>query len=234
MSELTSVALHRRALLRLLGTDADDPELVRGGEDANEVTDQYLTRGCRAAQRWMLNCGYGGWRKRGSAITSWSGADATDGGRYTALPADFLRAFGNERQSALREADGTPWGVLVDPGEAMDFHGNGYYLRGNEQLWLTRGAQPPSSVFLEYHFKHEAWSDALADADIDFPVDARWLIVAEGAALAKEENWITLDNEDSVRIERSLMRARQEARDLSRPTKKPRQFSRPRRFGSHW
>lgn len=232
--ELTSVALHRRALLRLLGTDADDPELVRGGEAANEVTDQYLTRGCRAAQRWMLNCGYGGWRKRGSAITSWSGSDATDGGRYTTLPADFLRAYGNERQSALREADGTPWGILVDPGEAMDYYGDGYYLRGSEELWLTRGAQPPSAVFLEYHFKHAAWSDSLGDASIDFPVDARWLIVAEAAALAKEENWIPLDNEDAVRIERALLRARQEARDLSRPTKKPRQFSRPRRLGNHW
>ncbi|KKL25613.1 hypothetical protein LCGC14_2403520, partial [marine sediment metagenome] len=69
--ELDTIAKHRNAFYRLCGTESDDPELVLGGEGATEVVDLYLTDGCRNAQCWMLDMGYGGWRKR-SSVLSWT------------------------------------------------------------------------------------------------------------------------------------------------------------------
>jgi len=75
--ELDTVAKIRHAVYRLLGTTTDDTALIEQGEAADEVVDLGLTRGIRTAQRWMLDAGHVGWRKRSSAIT-WSGTDAAD------------------------------------------------------------------------------------------------------------------------------------------------------------
>jgi len=226
--ELDTVAKVLYAWYRLVGTTSADGALTDLGEGTNDVAYLYLTRGSRKAQRWMADMGYGGWRKRGSAL-SWSGADATDGGRYSALPSDFLRAYGSARLSALRKADGTPWGQEVTAHEET-VKGDFYYLRG-EQLWITRLANPPSALYLEYHYKHPAWD---GDTTIDFPMDARPLIVAEAANVAKEEDWFPHGPEIEQKIERALARAREEARGVARQTKQPRQFQRPRRIGNRW
>jgi hypothetical protein len=226
--ELDSVAKCRRAFYRLVGTTDDDAALTDLGESDTEVVDLSLTRGCRAAQRWMLKTGYTGWRQRSSALT-WTGTDATTGGQYASLPADFLRAYGSERVSALREANGDPWGMEIHPRD--DFrHGDFYYYRG-EEIWLARGASPPTTVYLDYHYQHPSWDD---DVTIDFPVEARPLIIAEAANLAKEENWLPGARDMEMKIERALRRAREEAQDIARPSKQPRTLQKALRFGNRW
>ena len=224
--ELSTPALVVAAWYRLVGSESADDALVAHGESADDVAYQALTRGCRNAQRTMLGFGYGGWRVRSAAL-SFSGTDATTGGRYASLPSDFLRAAGSRRQSALEEANGDPWGQEVDDSKVK---GNGYYLQGDE-LWLTRNASPPSTLYLAYHYTHPVWS---ASVTIDFPVDARYLIVAEAANVAKEESWEVVGPEGAGKIERALMRAKEEARGVARLTKSPRQFKRPYRGASHW
>src|SRR3990167_5281846 len=102
---MDSVAAIRRAFYRLVGSTEDDSFLEEQGEAANEVAYTYLTIGSREAQLWMLKVGYVDWAKRSSALT-FSGSDAADGGRYVALPTDFLRTRGDRRNSPLRDADG--------------------------------------------------------------------------------------------------------------------------------
>lgn len=214
---------------RLLGTDKDDPELTRLGEASNEVADIYLTRGVRRAQRWMLDCGYWGWKKRSAALT-WTGTDSADGGQSTTVPTDFLRAAGNERESCLTEANGNRWGQQILPGE-RDLQGDYFYFQG-DKLWLARTAAPPTTVYLEFFYRHPVWS---ASVTIDFPLEARGLIPAEAANLAKEENWLPGGPEMRVDIERAVSRARDEARHIARLTKEPRRMRRPYyRAGNRW
>ena len=226
--ELDSVAKVREALYRLLGTTAADPFLVEQTEAVNDVAYEFLTVGSREAQRHLVKMGFAGWRKRSSAL-SWTGTDATTGGRYSALPTDFLRAWGNRNVSALVEANGDRWGQEIDPTES-ELEGDGYYFQG-EQLWLARSANPPATVYLDFHYKHPLWS---ASVTIDFPMDARMLIVAEAANAAKEENWFPLDADGAQKIERALMRWRERARGIARASKSPRRFAKPVRVASRY
>lgn len=229
--ELSTVDRIRDAFYRLVGSDSTDTALSEQGEATNDVANQFLTRGCRKAQRWMLKQGYGGWRTRSSALT-FSGTDAADGGRYVTLPSNFLRGAGNDRVSALREANGDPWGTQVDDRDET-MKGDGYYFRG-EKLWLLRNANPPSTLYLDYYFTHPVWDATLDDNEIDFPLEARSLIVAEAANEAKEDNWLPGGSEMEMKIERALLRAREEARDIARQSKQVKQFQKPRRYGTHW
>jgi hypothetical protein len=226
--DLDSVEKVKDAWYRLVGTNPDDAALTELGESEDDIAYQYLTRGCRKAQRYLLKQGYRGWHTRSSAL-SWSGTDAANGGQYTALPSDFLRAAGDERVSALREANGDPWGQQVDIRQGT-LRGSGYYFKGDE-LWLTRGATPPTTLYLEYHTAHAAWTSVVT---IDFPLEVRALIVAEGADAAMEENWLPGGREMEAKIDRALKRARLEAQDFARPTRQPRQFRKVRRVGGHY
>lgn len=228
---------------------SSDTALVEQGESTDEVADLAITQGVRAAQEWMLEMGYGGWRKTAGPIT-WLGGDLTTGGQYYILPTDFMRAVGNGRISALRQNNGDPWGLEMDwRDEAMK--GPGYYIRGaglNENVYgtsLNAGNAPilfltrlpgdvPSPLYFHYHYMHPEWSDALGDGNIDFPMRARALIVAEAAYTAKEENWLPGGPEMEEKIERALQRARERARRVARQTKRPRQILKPRRMGNHW
>ena len=224
--ELDTVAKVLHAFYRLCGTDEDDPYLTDQGEATNEVAYTYLTRGCREAQRSMLDMGHSGWRKRTAALT-WS-TDSVTGEQYVALPSDFLRAFGDHKRSALRDADGDQWGWENENGEFE--YGNFYYFRDYE-LRLGRRASPPSTLYLEYHYSHPLWNDSTT---IDFPMDARWLIIAEAANTAKEENWLPGGPDMEVKIARALIHARQLARSVARVSKRPRQFRAPTRVGNRW
>ena len=96
--DLTTVAEHLEAWYRLVGSTSGDQALEEQNEATDEVGYINLTRGCRRAQRYMIRMGFGGWRKDSAALV-FSGSDATTGGVFTALPADFLRAYGNDRRS---------------------------------------------------------------------------------------------------------------------------------------
>lgn len=229
MGQLDSVEKVKDAWYRLIGTEVEDPALVDLGETEDDVAYLWLTEGAHEAQEWMIRKGYDGWRKRGSAITSWTGADSTDGGRFNSLPADFLRAWGNRRESAFVEANGRPWGQEIDP-EQQALMGNHYYFRG-DNFWITRGATPPTTLYLQYHYLHPNWSDSVT---IDFPLRSRSLIVAEAANMAKEEDWFPGDAARELKIERAVARARERARRAARQTKSPRQFRPPARFANRW
>lgn len=226
--ELDTVSKVKQAFYRLTGVTSSDAALTEQGESTDDVAYIFLTSGCRQAQRWMLDMGYGGWRKRSPAL-SWSGADSTDGGRYASLPSDFLKAYGNKRVSCLVEPNGDRWGLEISRDEEF-LQGDYFYFRGDE-LWLARTAQPPSTVYLDYHYQHPLWN---ASVTIDFPMEARPLIVAEAANEAKEENWFPLDASAEVKIERYLMRSRDKARRIARRSKSPRQFLGARRYGNRW
>ena len=231
---LLTVAEFRRALLRLVGTVSDDPEFSERGEASDEVLDLFLTRGAWAAQRYLLKCGYYGWRRRSAAALTWLGADATDGGRYAVLPTDFLRAYGagSPRRGALVEPDGSPWGEEIQPRDATQ-QGDGYYFLDTSRVWLTRRAAPSSTLYLLYHYRHPGFT-GLVDPDIDMPSEARYLVVAEAANEAKEEYWLPGGQELEQKIERVLIRAREKAQSFARLTTGPRKLRAPRRYGNRW
>ncbi len=233
--ELDTVDKVKRAFFRLVDTESDDPELTLLGEGANEVCEILLTRGFRSAQRWMLEKGYQGWRKRSSAL-SFSGTDATTGGRYTDVPSDFLKAYGNKRRSCIVRANGERWGAQTDP-DANRGSGDLFYFRGSDdagmQLWLTRTSSPPTTAYLEYHYLHPSW-ESLADADIDFPLEIRFLGVAEAANNGMVEAWLPGGPELEVKILRALQHAQTEALRTVRATKQPREFLKAPRYGNHW
>ena len=221
--DLTSVDQFRRTFLRLVGGRPEDHALTAYGEDENEVVDQYLTRGLRAAQRWMLRNGYVGWRTK-AALTFTA---QPDGSKTAPLPADFLRAFGDEFRSALVDSQGKHWGRQVT---AYEDHWQGpYYVVEGGVVRLARGSNLPSGLYLDYHYRHPAFGD---DVVIDFPLEARPLIPAEAANLAKDEAWFPRDSAQPVEI--ALMRARDGARGIARLTKQPRVMRNRRRAGNHW
>lgn len=231
---LDTVAKLVEAFYRLTGSVSTDPALNARGESDDDIAYVALTRGARAAQRWMIDNGFESyWRSRSSAVT-WSGTEASDGGRYVSLPSDFLRLWGDRTRvkSALVEADGDGWGRLIDE-EKSDVRGDYYYLKGGN-LWITRDASPPTTVYIEYHHKHPAINTTLADADIDFEMDARPLIVAEAAVSGKYESWFAGDEAMERRIEMALDKARQEARQIARRTRSARRFAPPLRYANHW
>lgn len=229
--ELDTVAKLKRQFYRLTGTESGDQALTRHGETADEVAELALTRGTWSAQRWMLRNGYGGWRKRTSAL-SFTGTDADDGGKSAALPADFLKLYGHQRagRSALVEANGDRWGLEIEPDEDH-FQGDYYYVRGDE-LWLARRASPPGTLFADYHFRHPSF-EGLDDGDIDFPLEARPLIPVEAAYVAMTEDWLPgEDRDDMIVAARNI--AREEARKVARRTKQPRTMFKPKRFANRW
>ena len=228
MSDLDTVAKLLNYFYRLTGEESGDPDMETNSEATDEVGYTCLTMGCRAAQRWMISMHYGGWRKRSSAIT-WLGTDDTTGGRYAAVPDDFLRAYGSARRSAMTEANGDRWGKELNP-EMAEQWGQFYYFEG-EVLWITRKATPPSPIYLDYHYRHPVWTSVVA---IDFPLEARSLIPAFAASIGMEENWLPGGPELEYKIERSLGKAKERARDIARATKSPRTFRSPYRAANRW
>lgn len=233
--ELDTVAKHLRAFYRLTWTTAADDALLQVGDAQDDIAYTFLTIGSRNAQRWLLNCGWVGWRKRSPALT-FSGDDATDGGRRTSVPSDFLRAYtvrdDHGRYSALVEPDGQRWAAEIAAPEASYREGDYYYFRhgtAGEELWLARKAVPPTTLYLDYHYLHPAWSGAVT---IDFPLEQRYLIVAEAADAAKEEGWLPGGPELEAKIGRRVAQARQAAASFARRSRRPRELLGPPRFGN--
>lgn len=229
----TTVAQCLRAFYRLTGTLSDDDALVEAGDATDAVAYEFLTRGFRAMQLYALEAGYAGWRARSTAITTWSGTEAADGGRYKALSDvgmdDLLRLWGDDRRSALREADGTPWGEEISERDS-DRQGDFYYLKG-EQLWITRLAKPPSTLYAEHHYEHPALAEG---GTLDCPKNLTPLAVAYGANFAKEESWLPGGPEMEMKIERAVLAAEVEAKRHAKPSRAPRRFEAHTRIGNRW
>lgn len=240
MSALDTITELRYAFYRACGTVSSDDALVEQGETADDVAYLHLTRGIRAAQRWLIDAGIGHrWLKRSSAITSWTGADDTHGGRYVALSStanDFLRLFqrkvrGQRRHNGgLVEQGGDAWGYETTVDEE-ELKGDYYYLKA-DQLWIARQASPPSTLYLQFYYQHPALS--AATVSFDFPTDAMWVALWEAVDSARAESWFPLAADADIKIRAALDKARSEARGVARQTRTPRQWGRPTRYGSRW
>lgn len=228
MSYLGTVDELRTKLLRIIAMEEQHPVFTKRGENKWDVLDDLLTRGTWKAQRYLLKLGYQGWRKRSNAL-SFSGSDDLDGGQSTELPTDFLRAYGTHRKSALVEPNGRRWGREIEP-DNDERKGNFYYIRRPE-LWIARGARLPSTLYLDYHYRHPEITDGVT---IDFEMEARPLIPAEAGRLATGEHWFRGDEELKESVLGELASARSEALDIARSTKQPHPMKRTYRAGNRW
>lgn len=223
----------RRALLRLVGTEADDPELELRGEAANEVVDAALEVGLWNAQRFLVDIGCGDiWLT--SATPSFGAADAT-GARSAAIEDDLLRFAGDGEYPALYKSNGTPWGRLLQDLRKRRFaHGDWFYFADNK-LWVAPEAQVVDGLMYDY-YERLSLPAAGTETDIDLPVDVRPLVPAEAAWHAMHEYWIPAASGDRFeeRISRNRAHKRTEAAAAMRRTTGRQHLNDPQPTGSHY
>lgn len=237
---LTDRASLLRAFFRLVNSGPQDEALTEhdANDEAYEGVYLLLEEGAWDAQHWMIEAG---WSDRWlttvdfpdhggtGADSDWQGADSTDGGRWAALPEDFLRLAGDRKVSALHEPDGTRWGKLMDHRDRFRVTGNRYWLQG-EDLWIASGASPPSDLKLDYHQRI-----AVEDNEtVDFPAADRKLIVAFAAAHGMEENWLPGGDEMKQSILKNLERRMRQSWKRARRHAGPRKMRPKRVVGTHW
>ena len=231
MTVLSTLAGLRTAFYRLTNTASDDEGMVEFEGSANETVDYFLQHGLWAAQEYIIDFGNKyRWLKASAALAFASGSDATTGGRYEALPADFLRLAGEDDFSALRTPDGKKWGRLIPVEHRYDVFGNCYYIR-DDNIWICAGASPPSDVVMDYHWRLQLIASLTFT---DFPREYRPLIVAEAAVLAMEEDWFSGTDEDKAALDRNAKAWRTKASRGMRRTQQPRKIKAKPVQGSHW
>lgn len=208
--DLTTRGSWKREFFRLTNTAADDDSLIEHDPDDTPLEGvlNALQVGLDDAQEFLLASGLAGWWVVRSNALTFNGSDAEDGGQWATLPDDFRRAAGDHSRSALVKPDGSPWGTFVE-WEGRHLGGSGYYFR-NAQLWLLRGARPPSPIYLEYVQRLELPDDD-DTAFTSFPNPALNLIPAYAAEYAMHQEWLPGGPELESKIHRNLMRRRQEA-----------------------
>ncbi len=235
MADLNTVAEWLKAFYRLVGSNTTDTAMQENGESADEVAYTCLNTGVQQAQSFMIGCGMTNrWRKRSTAITSWSGADSTDGGRYkdlSGIASDFLRFSGKPNdasRSSLTEANGARWGIEID----ADFDiltGDVFYLK-NEQLWIGQGASPPATIYIDYQFRHPEITSAVT---LNFPSDAAGLVIAYAGRHAMAEGWFPrADGVEKIRENAEYWERL--ARQVARRTRQKRKQDAPRTIGTRF
>jgi len=230
MAVLTNLASLQRAFYRLTGTASDDDSLIEHDDSSLEAVNQFLQYGLNDAQDYLMDCGLSDrWVKQATAITSWSGTESTDGGRYKALESDFFRLAGDNITSALRQADGTRWGHLIDFRDRFRVRGDRYWLQGTN-LWIARGASPPASLIYDYHFR----IPTLSSGTVDFPVEDRPLIVAYAAERAMEDDWLPGGPEMEAKIRNKVQICERRAFRRSRRSRAQRKLRPKPTIGTHY
>lgn len=225
---LSNRAQLRLAFYRLTGTFAGDGILAENEEQEGDNVNRYLHQGMRDAQLWLLDTANPHRWKKSTAALTFTGSDTT-GGRYVDLPDDFLRAYGDSENSALRETNGDRWGVMVQP-EDRHRRGDGYWIE-NDRLYLLRGANPPANVVLDYIYLAPELTDD--DTEPDFPADDRELIVAFAAydfALHPQFP----NPAELPKIERYLGVKQKQASQRGRMSREPRRMKSKRAIGGRW
>lgn len=231
MSVLTDLASLRRAFFRLTATDENDPALIEQDVSDLEAVDQFLQYGAWDAQAFLIDNGMADRWVTTSAALSWSGADASDGGRYTSLPSDFLRLAGDDQNSALRVPGGRRWGLLIDFENRWVARGDCYWLM-NDQLWIAYAASPPTGLKMDYHHK---LATLAVGTTVDFPAEHAGLIVGYAGGHAMNEAWLPEDEVMRARIVSKLGAHQKEAQRRIRRTAKPRTMKTSRTQGAtHW
>lgn len=233
MDILTDRSSLKRAFFRLTATSDDNPTLIENDADTLEAVYQFLQYGAWDAQAYLIDTGMGDRWVTTSAALSWSGSDASDGGRYSALPSDFLRMAGDSSFSALwvPGASAPRWGTLIPFEYRWDAYGDLYWLM-NSYLWIARGANPPTGLKMDYHHKLATLADSTT---VDFPTEHVGLIVAYAAARAMNDAWLPGDMEMRAKIESNLQKQQREAARRNRRAAAPRTMRTTRTIGAtHW
>lgn len=230
MAVLTNLASMQRAFYRLTDTASDDDSLIEHDDSSLEAVNQFLQYGLNDAQDYMMDCGLSDrWVSQATAITSWSGTEAADGGRYKPLESDFFRLSGDDMTSALRKIDGTRWGSLIDFRDRFRVRGNRYWLQ-DSNLWIARGANPPASLIYDYHHR----LPTLSSDTVDFPTEDRPLIVAYAAERAMQDSWLAGGEEMMAKIQANRRACEQRAFRRTRRSRTMRKLRPKPTFGTHY
>lgn len=220
----------RLAFYRLTGTSSSDGALSKHETASNDTVHYYLWQGMREAQEWYINVANPSrWKKRSSAITSWS-TDSVTGDRYTSLASDFLRLFGDVENSALMDNNGRPWGKLVRPENAAS--GVNTYWIENDELRISKYATIPTTVYYDYYYEAPELTDDVTAPD--FPERDRNLIVAFAGEMFADSPAFPGDTDLYVKIQANLKKAQQRIYIRSRRSREPRKVRSKRAIGSHW
>ncbi len=236
---LTDRASILREFYRLTGTSGSDRAATAHDSGTLEGIYNLLQHGAWDAQLYLIQVGEAAlWLTTTSGAFAWSGADSTHGGRYTNLPSDFLRAAGSERESPLREPGGRRWGQLIDFEDRFSVWGNRFWFQEG-QLWVARGASPPSDLVLDYHERLATLADSAAgppvvDNTVDFPIVHRPLIPAFAAERAAYQSWFPLDEAGKASVIANLRGLKRKARAQARRATQPRKMRRPAGVGRWW
>ncbi len=215
---LTDRASLLRELANLIDADLNDDAATEYDSTAGEQLYLLLNRGAKNAQDFLIRAGYGEYWLTTSAALTWTGTDATTAGRYSDLPSNFRRAYGDRHESPLRQADGTQWGREIHPRDRLRYAGDFYYFTGN-RIWVTRQAALPDPLYLDYLKK----VDTLADStDADFPEDDRELIPAFAAVEASRKSWFNGGLEEKQALMKHLRALKHEVYSRLRPSRQPR------------
>lgn len=237
---LTDRASLVRAFYRLTATSASNPALIeQDGSNTLEAVYQFLQYGLWDAQAFLMDAGLSShWITTSSTLATWLGTEAANGGRYIALPADFLRLAGDQFTSALHYPDGTRWGTLCDYLDGREARGDYYWLRGSGpatpdvwNLWIARSANPPSTLVCDYHHRHATLADTTV---VDFPTEHRALPVAFAADRAMNDAWLPGDMTMQAKISANLSKQKQEAQRRVRLSRGPKQMRTNRTGATHW
>lgn len=221
----------RAAFYRLTATSASDGALTEHDVSAGDNVNGLILAGMRDAQLFLLSAGGQPRWKTTSTTLSFSGTEAADGGRYTDLPADFLRLFGDDQNSALRTPDGDRWGRLI-PIELRNARMSDLYWIENDRLWIARGANPPNNLVADYVYRVPELTDDVTAPD--FPLDDRPLIVAYAAARFVEHPTYPGRDDLRARVLNYLRELERHAATRARRTREPRRMKSRRSTGSHW
>lgn len=217
MSVLTDRASLARAFYRLTATSATNPALIEHDGSSLETLYQYLQYGLWDAQEFMLDCGLLNRWVTVSSTLSFSGSDASNGGRYAALPADFIRLAGDGINSALHSPNGTTWGHLIDWMDRRRAGPSSYWLESTTsnvwRLWVGPGASPPSDLVADYHHQLGTLADSTT---VEFPSQHRGLIVAFAADRAMSDSWLPGDEAMQLKIAANLAKQKKEAERRTR------------------
>lgn len=220
----------RLAVYRLAQLGSSDGALTEHQTATNDVIHQAIFQAMRDAQSWYLSSVNPDYWQKTSSTLSWSGTEAANAGRYSALPTDFLRLYGDKENPALRRPSGRRWGTLIDPPDRT-IRGAFYWI-WNDRLWIARGASPYSDLVMDYTYDiPELTDDTTAP---DFPEEDRILIPAYAAVDLADHGFFPGSMEMKAGLNAYLLRKKREVYVRGRRTKEPRRMKSSKVVGSRW
>lgn len=223
---------------RLTASSANDDGLSEHETAASDAVRQYIQYGVWEAQEWYLsNVDPHRWVKT-SPVLSFTTND--DGTKYAALPEDFIRVYGDEDWGGLKKANGDRWGTQIDPTYRV-LRGDKWYIldtnisgddEAQARLYLTRLANAPTSLYLDYNYYH---TEIASDGDtLDFPTLDVNLIAAFAADRAKDASWFPGGMELKASIAANLRARKQAAIRRGRRSREPRKVKSGKTLGTKW